>query len=107
MLLLVAVDDKGHVPARSDAFVKAGLAGALLAELAIDGQLTVGDDGRVRTAETGARGISAMGDRRTGVMSPQRDHLVRRTVTAAGQAIGGFCYSHLKKRMARKPNTTA
>ena len=34
ILLLVAVDDKGHVPAGSDAFVKVGLTGALLAELA-------------------------------------------------------------------------
>ncbi len=52
MLLLVAVDDKGHVPVGSDTFVKVGLTGALLAELAIDGQLTIGDDGRVRTADT-------------------------------------------------------
>ena len=50
-MLLVAVDDKGHVPAGSDAFVKVALTGALLAELAIDGQLTVGDDGTVRTAD--------------------------------------------------------
>ena len=46
-LLLVAVDDKGHVPAGSDAFVKVGLTGALLAELAIDGHLTIGNDGTV------------------------------------------------------------
>jgi Golgi phosphoprotein 3 (GPP34) len=51
MLLLVAVDDKGHVPMGSDAFVKVGLTGALLAELAVDGQLTIGD-GTVRTADT-------------------------------------------------------
>ena len=50
--LLVAVNDKGHVPEGSDATVKAGLTGALLAELAIDGQLTIGDDGTVRTADT-------------------------------------------------------
>jgi hypothetical protein len=52
MLLLVAVDDKGHVPVGSDAFVMVGLAGALLAELAVGGQLTIGDDGTVRTADT-------------------------------------------------------
>jgi hypothetical protein len=51
-LLLVAVDDKGHVPAGSDAFVKVALTGALLAELAIDGQLTIGNDGTVRTGDT-------------------------------------------------------
>ena len=52
MLLLVAVDDRGHAPVGSDAFVKVGLAGALLAELAVGGQLTIGDDGTVRTADT-------------------------------------------------------
>ena len=52
MLLLVAVDDNGHVPVGSDAFVKVGLTGALLAELAVNGQLMIGDDGRVRTGDT-------------------------------------------------------
>lgn len=52
MLLLVAVDDKGHVPMGSGTFVKVGLTGALLAELAMDGQLTIGDDGTVRTGDT-------------------------------------------------------
>jgi hypothetical protein len=51
-MLLLAVDDKGHVPVGSDAFVKVGLTGALLAELAVGGQLTIGDDGTVRTADT-------------------------------------------------------
>ena len=35
MLLLVAVNDKGHVPVGSDAFVDVGLTGALLAELMV------------------------------------------------------------------------
>jgi hypothetical protein len=52
MLLLVAVDDNGHVPVGSDAFVKVGLTGALLAELAVDGQLMIGGDRRVRTGDT-------------------------------------------------------
>jgi hypothetical protein len=52
MLLLVAVDDKGHVPVGSGTFVKVGLTGALLAELAMNGQLTIGDDGMVRTGDT-------------------------------------------------------
>ena len=39
-------------PRGSDAFVKVGLTGALLAELAVDGQLTIGDDGTVRAGDT-------------------------------------------------------
>ena len=39
-------------PWGSDAFVKVGLTGALLAELAGDGRLMIGDDGRVRTGDT-------------------------------------------------------
>jgi hypothetical protein len=35
MLLLVAVNDKGHVPVGGDAFVDVGLTGALLAELMV------------------------------------------------------------------------
>ena len=48
MLLLVAVNDKGHVPVGSDAFVDVGLTGALLAELAMGGQLTIAPDGTVQ-----------------------------------------------------------
>ena len=51
MLLLVAVNDKGHVPLGSDSFVDIGLTGALLAELAIDGRLTIAQDGTVRTGD--------------------------------------------------------
>jgi len=52
MLLLLAVNDKGHVPLGSDSFVDVGLTGALLAELAIDGRLTVAEDGTVRAGDT-------------------------------------------------------
>jgi hypothetical protein len=52
MLLLTAVNDKGHVPVGSDAFVNVGLTGALLAELAMGGQLTIAADGTVRAGET-------------------------------------------------------
>ena len=49
MLLLVAVDDKGHVsPWSGGSFLNAGLTGALLAELAMGGQLTIAGDGTVR-----------------------------------------------------------
>ena len=52
MLLLVAVNDKGHVPFGGDAFIKVGLSGALLAELAIDGRLTIAEDGTIRAGDT-------------------------------------------------------
>jgi Golgi phosphoprotein 3 (GPP34) len=52
MLLLVAVNDKGHVPVGSDAFVDVGLTGALLAELAMGGQLTIAPDGTVQAGPT-------------------------------------------------------
>ena len=52
MLLLVAVNDKGRVPFGSDSFVNIGLTGALLAELAIDGRLTIDEDGTVRAGDT-------------------------------------------------------
>jgi hypothetical protein len=52
MLLLVAVNDKGHVPVGSDAFVHVGLTGALLAELAMGGQVTIAPDGTVQAGQT-------------------------------------------------------
>ena len=53
MLLLVAVNDKGHVSPWSGAsFLNVGLTGALLAELAIGGQLTIAGDGTVRAEAT-------------------------------------------------------
>jgi Golgi phosphoprotein 3 (GPP34) len=49
MLLLVAVNDKGHVsPWSGGSLLNVGLAGALLAELAMGGQLTIAGDGTVR-----------------------------------------------------------
>ena len=53
MLLLVAVNDKGHVsPWSGGSFLTVGLAGALLAELAMGGQLTIAGDGTVRAGDT-------------------------------------------------------
>lgn len=53
MLLLVAVDDKGHVsPWGGGSFLNIGLTGALLAELAMAGQLTIAADGTVRAGDT-------------------------------------------------------
>jgi hypothetical protein len=52
MLLLVAVDDRGHVsPWSGGSFLNVGLTGALLAELAMGGQLTIAGDGTVRAGE--------------------------------------------------------
>ena len=82
MLLLVAVNDNGHVPVGSDAFVKVGLTGALLAELAIDGQLTIGEDGTVRTGDT-RPGDELLAD----VYDDVRKHLEGRK---AKQAISGL-----------------
>ena len=88
MLLLVAVDDKGHVPAGSDAFVKVGLTGALLAELAVGGQLTIGDDGTVRTADT-RPADELLAD----VYDAVRDHLegrkARQVISGLSRHIGG------------------
>jgi hypothetical protein len=47
----VAVNDKGRVPLGSDSFVDIGLTGALLAELAVDGRLTIAEDGTVRAGD--------------------------------------------------------
>ena len=53
MLLLVAVNGQGHVSPWSGAsFLNVGLTGALLAELAIGGQLTIAGDGTVRAEAT-------------------------------------------------------
>jgi hypothetical protein len=53
MLLLVAVNDKGHVsPWSGGSFLDVGLTGALLAELAMGGQLTIAGDGTVRAGAT-------------------------------------------------------
>ena len=53
MLLLVAVNDEGHVsPWSGGSFLNVGLTGALLAELAVGGQLTIAGDGTVRAGAT-------------------------------------------------------
>ena len=87
-MLLVAVDDKGHVPAGSDAFVKVALTGALLAELAVGGQLTVGDDGTVRTADPRPADV-LLGD----VYDAVRNHLegrkARQVIVGLSRHIGG------------------
>jgi hypothetical protein len=59
MLLLLAIDDEGRVPirrksnfTRRNAFMAVGLSGALLAELAIGGQLAIEKYGPVRAGDT-------------------------------------------------------
>jgi hypothetical protein len=66
----------------SDAFVKVGLTGALLAELAVDGQLMIGGDRRVRTGDT-RPGDELLAD----VYDAVRTHLEGKK---AKQVIGGL-----------------
>ena len=82
MLLLVAVNDKGHVPVGTDAFVNVGLTGALLAELALGGQLRIAEDGTVRAGD-----IRPDGDLLADVYDAVREHLQGRK---AKQVIGGL-----------------
>jgi hypothetical protein len=88
MLLLVAVNNKGHVPVGSGDFIKVGLSGALLAELAIDSRLTISDDGRVRTADT-RPGDELLAD----VYDAVREHLdgrkARQVISGLDRRIGG------------------
>jgi Golgi phosphoprotein 3 (GPP34) len=69
-------------PRGADAFVKVGLTGALLAELAVDGQLTIGDDGTVRAGDT-RPGDELLAD----VYDAVRNHLESRK---ASQVISGL-----------------
>jgi Golgi phosphoprotein 3 (GPP34) len=88
MLLLVAVNDKGHVPVGGDAFIKIGLAGALLAELAIDGRLTIAEDGTVRAGDT-RPGDELLAD----VYDAVREHLegrkAKQVISGLNRHIGG------------------
>jgi hypothetical protein len=88
MLLLVAVDDNGHVPVGSDAFVKVGLTGALLAELAVDGQLMIGDDGRVRTGDT-RPGDELLADIYDAVRTHLEGKKARQVIGGLSRHIGG------------------
>jgi hypothetical protein len=84
MLLLTALDDKGSVPVGSGALVQVGLTGALLADLAIDGQLAVAEDGTVRAGDT-RPGDELLAD----VYDAVREHLQGRNVR---QVIGGLSH---------------
>ena len=83
MLLLVAVNDQGHVsPWSGGSFLNVGLTGALLAELAMGGQLTIAGDGTVRAGDT-----RPDGELRAEVYGAVREHLQG---TKARQVIGGL-----------------
>jgi hypothetical protein len=84
MLLLTALNDKGHVPVGSGALIQVGLTGALLAELAIDGRLAVAEDGTVRAGDT-RPGDELLGD----VYDAVREHLQG---TNTRQVIGGLSH---------------
>ena len=84
MLLLTALNDKGHVPVGSGGLIQVGLTGALLAELAIDGRLAVAEDGTVRAGDT-RPGDELLAD----VYDAVREHLQGRN---ARQVIGGLSH---------------
>jgi hypothetical protein len=84
MLLLTALNDKGNVPVGSGALIQVGLTGALLADLAIDGLLTVAEDGTVRAGDT-RPGDELLAD----VYDAVREHLQGRNVR---QVIGGLSH---------------
>ena len=84
MLLLIALDDKGHVPVGSGALIQVGMTGALLADLAIDGRLAVAQDGTVRAGDT-RPGNELLAD----VCDAVREHLQGRDVR---QVIGGLSH---------------
>jgi hypothetical protein len=84
MLLLTALNDKGHVPVGSGALIQVGLTGALLADLAIDGRLAVAEDGTVRAGDT-RPGDGLLAD----VCDAVREHLQGRNVR---QVIGGLSH---------------
>jgi len=89
MLLLVAVNDKGHVPLGSgDAFVAVGLTGALLAELAIDGRLTIAEDGTVRIGDTGPDDV-LLADAYHAVREHLEGRKARRVIGGLSRRIGG------------------
>src|SRR5215831_4782027 len=88
MRLLVAVNDKRHVPLGSDSFVDVGLTGALLAELAIDGRLTVAEDGTVRAGDTGPDDL-LLADAYDAVREHLENRGARRVIGGLSRHIGG------------------
>jgi hypothetical protein len=88
MLLLTALNDRGHVPVGSGALIQVGMTGALLAELAIDGRLAVAEDGTVRAADT-RPGDELLAD----VCDAVREHLqgsnARHVIGGLSHHIGG------------------
>jgi hypothetical protein len=88
MLLLVAVNDKGHVPFGSDSFVDTGLTGALLAELAIDGRLTIAEDGTVRAGDS-RPGDVLLADAYDAVREHLEGGKARRVIGGLSRHIGG------------------
>lgn len=88
MLLLVAVNDKGRVPFGTDSFVAIGLTGALLAELAIDGRLTIADDGTVRAGDT-RPGDVLLADAYDAVREHLEGRKAKRVIGGLSRHIGG------------------
>lgn len=88
MLLLCAVDDDGKLLAGSRPIVRIGLTGALLAELAIGGSLTIERDGGVRLLAA-APDDPLLTDVCDAVGGPLAGRRLGRVISALSPRIGG------------------
>ena len=89
MFLLVAVNEKGHVsPWSGGSFVQVGLNGALLAELAISGQLTIADDRTIWAGET-RPDDELLSDVYDAVRVHLQDRKAKRVISGLSRHIGG------------------
>ena len=89
MFLLVAVNERGHVsPWSGGSFVQVGLNGALLAELAISGQLTIADDRTIWAGET-RPDDELLSDVYDAVRVHLQDRKAKRVISGLSRHIGG------------------
>jgi len=89
MFLLVAVNERGHVsPWSGGSFVQAGLNGALLAELALNGQLTIADDRTIWAGET-RPDDELLSDVYDAVRVHLQDRKAKRVISGLSRHIGG------------------
>jgi hypothetical protein len=92
-LLLLAVNDKGRLPTGKTGLMEVGLTAALLAELAIDGQLALVEHGRLRAATLQAGDFRPVDPLLADVHDALRGRLANRDartlIQFAGVRIGG------------------
>lgn len=99
MLLLVAIDDQGRIPATvipRTGVIKVGLSGALLIELAIDGQLTMAKGRIIRAGDFRPRD-ELLAD----VYDAVRSHLDRRSARWAIDGLSHYIGGSLKRVTGR------